>query len=130
MRLTGGLMTSRTHERCQSDYARDEEYFCNTLLPNALASRVGPLLAHDFRHLIRQDEIAERLSETVRRQFDELLEGVPRRLIPIPSLWRDVVDVGAFAEELIEELIEGHGDSGSFPISLPSLIQRNLACQP
>jgi hypothetical protein len=32
------------------------------------------------------------------------------------------MNVGAFQQELIEELIEGHGDSGCFPISLPSLI--------
>jgi len=54
-----------------------------------------------------------------------LLEGVPRRLIPIPSFWRDVVNVSAFPQELIEELIEGHGDSGSLPTSLPSPFRAN-----
>lgn len=59
------------------------------------------------------------------RQQLRLFEGVPRRLIPVASFGSDVMNVSAFPQELIEELIEGHGDSGSFLISLPSLIRRN-----
>ena len=40
-----------------------------------------------------------------------LLEGVPRGLIPVARFRRDVVNVCAFPQELIEELIEGDGDA-------------------
>ena len=71
------LLTLRTHPRCHAVYQRDEEYFFNALLPNALPSRVGPLLAQDFRDLVRRDSVANRLSRTIERE----LEGRPGELI-------------------------------------------------
>jgi hypothetical protein len=43
------------------------------------ASRVGPLLAEDFKHRIARDRIAARLSKTVGRQFDQ--RPMPNALI-------------------------------------------------
>lgn len=74
--VKGGLLVLRTHQNCQSAYARDEEYFFNTLLPNALGGPVGSDLAQDFQHLIRRDSVAALLSETVRRQFDPRPSGL------------------------------------------------------
>jgi hypothetical protein len=81
--VRGGLLTLRTHQTCQSAYARDEEYFFNTLLPNALGGPLGPALSEDFQHLIRRDQIAARLSETVRGQFEERPSGLvlPRGMV-------------------------------------------------
>lgn len=77
------LLTVPTHRACQQAFARDEEYFYNTLLPNAMPSSVGHLLAADFSDLIRRDSVAERLSKTVYRQFEERPRGIilPRGLI-------------------------------------------------
>ena len=46
------------------------------------------------------------------------LKGGPGHAIPLPGLGRDVVEVGAFAEEVGEVLgARRHGDRGSFPTS-------------
>jgi hypothetical protein len=81
--LRADLLTLRTHVACQSAYAADEEYFFNTLLPNALESSVGPMLAEDFKHLIAHDKVAKKLSETVRRQFEDRPSGLvlPRGMV-------------------------------------------------
>src|SRR5204863_5390436 len=55
----------------------------------------------------------------------------PREQIPLAGLRRDVIEIGALADELVEKLVEGgHGDSGSLsdPSCLPSplnLLQSN-----
>lgn len=74
--LKGGLLTLRTHPACQKAYQRDEEYFFNTLLPGALQSGVGPHLAEDFKGLIGRDRPSAKLSETVRRQFEDRPSGL------------------------------------------------------
>jgi hypothetical protein len=70
------MLTLRTHSRCQTMFARDEEYFFYTLLPGGLQSKVGEMLAEDFRHLIAHDKIAAKLSASVRRQFEERPSGL------------------------------------------------------
>jgi hypothetical protein len=53
--VEANLLTLKTHVRCQKAYQRDEEYFFKTLLPNALQSSVGTLLAADFKALINPE---------------------------------------------------------------------------
>jgi hypothetical protein len=74
--LTTDLLTLETHVTCNAAFGRDEEYFFNTLLPNALQSAVGPLLAADFTDRINRDTVAKKLSETVKRQFEERPGGL------------------------------------------------------
>jgi hypothetical protein len=74
--LSESLLTVPTHRACQQGFGRDEEYFYNTLLPNALPSSVGDLLKADFSDLIRRDTVAEKLSRTVHRQFETRPSGL------------------------------------------------------
>jgi hypothetical protein len=74
--LTSDLLTLRTHVACQQAFARDEEYFFNSLLPNALAGPLGPMLSEDFKALIARDSPAKKLSETIKRNFDTRPSGL------------------------------------------------------
>jgi len=70
------LLTLKTHPECQKAYQWDEEYFFTTLLPDALWSTVGNQLAEDFKDLIGPDKPSAKLSETVRRQFEDRPSGL------------------------------------------------------
>jgi hypothetical protein len=74
--LKENLLTLKTHPSCQKAYQKDEEYFFNTLLPNALPSAVGPMLAKDFKALIERDKPSRKLSGTILRQFEERPGGL------------------------------------------------------
>ena len=112
-----------------------QEYFLNTFLSAALQfSKVSKQLSDDFRNLIGRDRVAERLSQTVRRQFDTRPSGLvlPHGLIVqrvagdrlTRTIWKSVR--GLFPAELGRFLPEDKAGSiqivGPFDRDVPDYI--------
>jgi hypothetical protein len=134
------LLTIKAHIACQQPYQRDEEYFYNTLLPSALQAKVGPLIADDFTNLIGRDSPSAKLSQTVKRQFEERPGGLvlPRGMLVQRVegnrlhlvVWKIVRGLfthhtSRFIPETTARFIKGHGPfDGTIPDYMQPLVNR------